>query len=288
MAYKRIKTPTKLFGGLHYHAPKIAELFPARDKYDHFIDACCGGMSILLAHDPEGKAEIANDLSGDLSNLWRVLRSPVLSTALIKNLSICPFSEREWRDAIERLAVFPGEPWEDWHGHLQVERADAFFIMARQSLAGRHGKNPSFAGITQTRVRRGFQEQVSAWLSAVDGLPAVAERLSRVLVLNRDVIKLVKDWDVPRAFIFLDPPWLDETRSADQVYEQEMTRVQHSALLHAITSCNNAMVMIAGRRCIMYEYALKGWHSFDVTHKSSSGSGKKKGDMTFCLWRNYK
>ena len=79
------------------------------------------------------------------------------------------------------LAIHRGKPPK---GPMSpIDRAHGgFFVRCRQSLAGRM---KSFATLSRTRTRRGMNEQASAWLTAIEGLPAVRyARLSRVAILN--------------------------------------------------------------------------------------------------------
>src|SRR6185312_9978188 len=76
--------PLKWHGGKHYLAPKIVALFPPRrsdanpDGYVHYVEPYAGGLAVLLASDPEGVSEVANDLDGGLTNFWRVLQDEAL------------------------------------------------------------------------------------------------------------------------------------------------------------------------------------------------------------------
>jgi DNA adenine methylase len=242
---------------------------------------------VLLAHDPTDKAEIANDTSGDLSNLWRVLGGPLfgrLKSEVIRH----PFSRLRWMKAIESLRVkCPTIPWDCWTEDMQVRRAVAYYVVARQSMAGRFGKNPTFAPITQTRLRSMMNEQVSAWWGAIDKLDLVHARLSRVLVECQDVMKLLPRWDKPRVLVYLDPPWIKATRATKDVYEHEMTEEQHRRLLVLICSFTKAHVCVSGRPHPLYDFLLARWNRTDLTHKSSAGGGKVKKTMTHTVWTNY-
>lgn len=277
----------KYHGGLYYQAPKIVALFPNRLRYDHFLDACVGGGSVFLAHDPEGKSEVINDLSGDLSNFWRVLRDPMKCDSLIRILVATPFSAWEWRASIDNLRLRPKGDWADWPRMIQVKRAADYFVMSRQSLAGRFGKDPAFAAVTQTRLRANMNEQVSAWLSSVEQLPKVHERMHRALVLKHDVIGLLKKWDTPRTLVYLDPPWMPETRDAVNVYEYEMGPAKHEEMLGILCAYDKAFVVISGRHCDLYDKRLGGWRIHEIIHKSSAGGGDEKRDMTHTVWCNY-
>jgi len=64
--------PLKWHGGKHYLAPKIVALMP---PHLHYVEPFAGGLAVLLAKEPEGVSDVANDLDGDLVNFWRVMQS---------------------------------------------------------------------------------------------------------------------------------------------------------------------------------------------------------------------
>ena len=68
-----------------------------------------------------------------------------------------------------------------------------------------------------------MNEQASAWLAAVAGLSEVHARLSRVVILNRDALNVIRKQDGPDTLFYLDPPYLTETRTAPDVFAHEMT-----------------------------------------------------------------
>src|SRR3954470_20390106 len=92
----RISPPLKWHGGKHYLAPKIVALMP---PHTHYVEPFAGGLSVLLARNPEGVSEVVNDLDRDLTNFWRVLQRDDLFVLFRRTLDATPFSEVEWRDA---------------------------------------------------------------------------------------------------------------------------------------------------------------------------------------------
>jgi DNA adenine methylase len=265
--YSRVSPPLKWHGGKWYLARKIVALMPA---HTHYVEPYAGGLSVLLAKDPEGVSEVVNDIDGRLTNFWKVLQGDDTFDRFRRTLAAVPFSEAEWEAAI----------LEDGDA---VERAVRFFIHCRQSLAGRMD---SFAPLRRTRTRRGMNEQASAWLNAVDGLAEVHARLRRVAILNRDALDVIRQQDGPGTLYYLDPPYLTETRAAGDVYAHEMTADQHARLLDTIRECEGR-VMLSGYRSEMYDRRLSGWtrHEFELPNQAAGG--KKKRTMTECLWTNY-
>jgi len=264
-------TPLKWHGGKHYLARRIIDLMTG---HTHYVEPYAGGLSVLLTRDPEGVSEVANDINGELVNFWQVLRDPAWFSDFVRAAEATPFCEYVWHSASRMEPDGCTSP---------VTRALAFFVHCRQSLAGRM---KAFTGITKTRTRRGMNNEVSAWLTAVEGLPAVHARLRRVLILNRPALEVIQSQDGPDTLMYLDPPYLSETRSAPDVYAHEMTAEQHADLLELVTTCKGK-VMLSGYRSALYDSRLGQWnrHDFDIANHAAGGDSKRR--MTECVWCNF-
>ena len=238
---------------------------------------------MLLAKNPEGVSEVVNDINRDLVNFWHVLKEDGAFMEFKRLVEATPFCEEEYRDAAYRvghdqLDVF--SPHE-----VRVQRAVEFFIFCRQSLAGRM---KGFTGVTKTRVRRGMNNEVSAWLTAVEGLPAVHGRLKRVLILNREALDVIRGQDGPDSLFYCDPPYLHETRATTGEYAHEMTAEQHAALLDVL-ACIKGKFLLSGYHSGMYDRAaaLAGWRVREFDLPNQAAGGKEKRRMTECVWANY-
>lgn len=268
--------PLKWHGGKHYLAPKIVALMP---PHTHYVEPYFGGGAVLLAKDPDGVSEVVNDLNGDLINFWRVLQDEEKFRAFRRVLDAVPFAEEEYELADARIndpAIV----------HDPVRWACAFFVLCRQSLAGRM---KDFAPLSRTRVRGRMNEQASAWLGAVEGLPAVHDRLKRVVILGpKDALEVMRQQDGPQTLFYLDPPYLHETRQSTDDYAHEMTIHQHHELCSVIRGCQGK-VMLSGYRSALYQAQLEceGWrrHDFDLPNNAAGGASKRR--MTESLWCNF-
>lgn len=282
--------PLKWHGGKHYLAAKIIALIPQRCKtpnnpapddpgWLHYVEPYFGGGAVLLANDPEGISEVANDLNGDLANFWEVLQGHTSFNQFMRLVQVVPFSEQEFKLAAVNLIMSA-----DGYGQM-IHKAATFFIRCRQSLSGRM---KGFAGITRNRTRKGMNEQVSAWLNTIEGLPAVHERLKRVLIRNQPALEVIQKEDGPRTLFYLDPPYLHETRATTDEYEHEMTAEQHGELL-AILANLKGRFLLSGYRSVMYDSQAKlcGWTRHDFELPNNSAGGKSKRRMTECVWTNY-
>jgi DNA adenine methylase len=266
-----VTQPIKIHGGKHYLASRIVALMP---KHIHYVEPYFGGGSVLLAKDPEGVSEVVNDIDGDLMTFWRVLQAADTFRDFARIVEAMPFSQAEFDQSLKDR-VFGSE----------VDRAVSFFVRCRQSLAGRM---KDFAPLSRTRTRRGMNEQASAWLTAVEGLPAVHERLKRVVILNRDALDVIRQQDGEATLFYLDSPYLDQTRSSPDVYAHEMTPEQHADLLKLINGDSmKSYFMLSGYRSPMYDEALRHWRRHDFSLPNSAAGGKTKRIMTESIWCNF-
>ena len=264
----RIPQPLKWHGGKYYLAKKFIALMP---EHTHYVEPYFGGGAVLLNKDPVGVSEVINDLNGDLTNFWRVLQDEKKFAKFQRSLEAMPFSQVEWDEAVSKT---PKDP---------VENAINFFVRCRQSRAG---KFDAFAPLSKTRVRRTMNEQASAWMSAVEGLPQVASRLKRVVVLNQDALDVIRKEDNSKTLFYLDPPYLHETRVTTKDYEHEMSSKDHLELLSVLLQLKGK-VMLSGYPNKLYASMLKDWKckKFQIDNKASSA--KVKPVKTECLWMNF-
>lgn len=286
-----ISSPLKWHGGKNYLAARIVDLMPPRktaanpDGWLHFVEPFAGSLAVLLANDPEGISEVVNDLNGDLTNFWMVLRDDGLFTRFQRFCEATPFCETGWHDAMCVLHNPDLGAGNAGDGHYEITRAWCFFVACRQSLAGRMD---SFAPLSRTRTRRGMNEQASAWLNAVEGLPAVHARLKRVVILNRDALDVIRQQDGPQTLYYLDPPYLHETRATTGEYAHEMTEAQHRALLELLAGIQGKF-LLSGYASPLYDSfaTAHGWkrHDFELPNNAASGESKRR--MVETIWCNY-
>jgi len=264
--------PLKWHGGKHYLAKRIISLMPL---HLHYVEPFFGGGSVLLEKDPDGVSEVANDVCQELTNFWRVLQDPQLFGEFMRRVSAMPFSQREWEDSRRRRV-------EMWRG-TNVEMAVSFFVRCRQSRAGKFN---GFATLSKNRTRRRMNEQASAWMTAVDGLPAVAQRMKRVVILNDDAVTVIGREDSPNTLFYLDPPYLHETRVTTKDYAFEMTVDDHRRLLEQLQGAKGK-VLISGYPSKLYDDALRQWERVDFAIDNKASSAKRKPIQTERIWMNY-
>jgi site-specific DNA-adenine methylase len=280
---KTISPPLKRHGGKTYLASRIISLMP---PHVHYVEPFAGGAAVLLARDPndprfflsdhrdhQGVSEVINDLDGRLTNFWRVIGDMESFASFQRRVEALPLSRPEFEAAKAHE-----------YGNDPVADAVAFFVENRQS---RQALGKDFVTHVKSRVRRGMNDHASAWLSAVEGLPAIHERLKRVVVENRPALDVIREHDSAGTFFYLDPPYVHETRTVTDAYgDFEMTVADHRELLDVLLHCQGK-VMLSGYANELYDGMLAGWvrHEFDLPNNAASGKEKRR--MTEVIWCNF-
>jgi DNA adenine methylase len=275
--------PLKWHGGKHYLARRIVALMP---KHLHYVEPFAGGLAVLLARDPNdptlwigtdgsnrGVSELVNDIDGRLMNFWRVLQGEETFARFRRQVEAIPLSRPEWDDAHAYV-----------YGADAVADAVAFFVNCRQSLAGRQA---GFTSLTRNRTRRQMNGNVSEWLSAVEGLPLVHDRLRRVVVENQDAIELIQKEDTAGTLFYCDPPYLHETRTAKKVYgAHEMSEADHRRLLEVVKGCKGK-VILSSYSSSLYNDMLRDWRRDEIKIANHAAGGKTKRTMVEVVWFNF-
>lgn len=274
-----MKSVIKIHGGKSYLASPIVKLFK-QARYTHYAEPFFGGGSILFESQHSNVSETINDVNGNLTNFWECLKYKETFEQFYEQINCTPFSEVEFQKAKGLIKYEGTDP-----KFVMVKRAVAFFTLARQS---HQGIMKSYANPT-TRTRRGMNEHVSAWLTAIDGLPAIHNRLKTVEIRNMDFRDFIKKYDHPKCLFYLDPPYLPATRTAPNVYEFEMKEKDHVDLLGLVSNIRGSFVL-SGYQSDLYDtYSRKnGWKKnvFKIDNKASNQRTKEIKEE--CVWYNFR
>lgn len=237
-----------------------------------------GGLGEFWNWEPEGISEAVNDIYEHLMNFWCVLASEEMFAVFKRLIDAIPLSQEIWENTRD-LKCFARET-----------RAAEFFVKYRQS---RQGLGKVFMTPT-TRTRRGMNENVSAWLSAVDGLPECHERLRRVEIRNMDAVKFIRQYDHPRALFVCDPPYVATdidgrtVRTVGNAYVHEMDNSDHVLLCETARLLKGA-IMICGYPTKLYSRELEqhGFVRHDKATMNSASGRKVKPKVVESIWCNY-
>lgn len=267
-----MQLPLKWHGGKGAFDGALAKwIIGLMPEHTHYVEVFAGGLSVLLHKNPENVSEVVNDIHGELTAFWRVLRDPDLFGILKRRVEATPLSEVEWVSA-------------DGSG-TDVDRAVSFFIRCRQS---RQGMMNCFATMSRNRTRRGMNEQAAGWLSAIEGLDEVHARMRRVVVLCRDFREVIRTQDGENTVFYLDPSYLHSERKTTDAYEHEMSVDDHAELLDLLAGVKGKF-LLSGYHSDLYDEvaAIRGWECHEYKIVNNAAGGKKKEVRTECVWCNF-
>lgn len=237
-----------------------------------YIEPFGGSATVLLNRDIS-EFEVYNDLNGQLTNFFLQLRNN--RDELITHLMLTHHNRRKFELAI------------NYRGNDKIELARLFYVKIKQGFMAK--PNPTSLGDwTRSRnlIRRGMNKPVSDWLSGVDRLPQVYDRLRTVSIENREATDVIKFYDDTDATIYCDPPYLGTTRSGNNVYLHEMSKEGHIELAKVLKDCK-AKIAISGYPSELYFdlYEKAGWHIY--LRKKHRLGGLQDTVKQEALWTNY-
>lgn len=236
------------YGGKARMAPWIASLLPPHTVY---VEPFAGSAAVLLAKSP-ATHEVLNDLDGHVVNFYRLLRERPGDLELACLLT--PYSREEY------LSADFDEPGID-----DLERARRWWCRSTQGFG--QSANSATGWSISTRQNTPRTAQLSRRL---DQFAPIAERLRHVFIENQDAVKIIERHAPDgRAVIYLDPPYLAETRTALGQYRYEMdTEADHRRLAESVSAAQ-ATVVISGYASPLYDEDLfAGWYRIERPTRS--------------------
>ena len=247
-------------GGKWRIAPWIISHFPAHKLY---VEPFAGAASVLLRKS-RVHGEIINDIDGDVVNLFRVLRDPAAAAELERLVRLTPFSREEFQLSYETTT----DP---------VERARRLIVRVFMAF-----------GTTSIRKNRtGFRARsyernttgAADWATWPRQIRLFVERLQGVIIENKDALDCIRLHDGPLTLFYVDPPYLEETRTAGlRGYRNELTDEDHRRLIDCLLSVKG-MVALSGYANEMYDSALVSWRR--IEREALADGGVKRTEI---LW----
>lgn len=259
----------------------VAKLLPLIPEHRIYVEVFGGGGSLLLAK-PPSLVEVYNDLDGRLVNLFRVLRDPDQFAEFERLACFTAFSRQEFDEA--KAGLEEGNP---------VERAWKFYVVGRQSFSGLL----ETWGYGRSSSARGMAGQCSKWIGSIEGLPELHLRLMRVQIERDDWRKILKRFDSPETFFYLDPPYVPKTRKSGG-YKHELSEKDHAELVEKCQKLEGK-VLLSGYPNEIYQPLEATWrmmtwrtacHAAGRTRGTKIlgvGSALAKQSRTEAVWMNY-
>lgn len=164
-------TPFARMGGKSKLAKRLIAMFPPDEDYDIYVEAFMGAGNVILRKDPADHREIINDLDKRMVVAFKGIKKS--GKYINDNVARGDYSKEQFfanKDKLNAVAII------DTIKH-------SFFSMGKSYNKGEKNKT-----------------------NKTDYEP-ISERLKNVTILNMSFEKVIKKYDTPRTFFYLDPPY---------------------------------------------------------------------------------
>ena len=263
-----MRPPIPYFGGKQRIAEQVVSLFP---EHDHYVEPYCGGLSIYLAK-PPSKIETLNDLDHSLMTFWRVLRDT--PEDLVRACVLTPHGRAELAVAREPMDGLP-----------DLEIARRVWVQLAQGRAGRR---------TRTGLRFYLDGSTTAspmaryLASYVERMPPAAARLAGAQLECRDALSVITDYGrAETTLLYVDPPYLGESRRGAQYIHEMESPQQHEALAEALRGVR-AKVALSGYASDLYDRLYPDWEQTHIYATTEQGNLKGKPNARVeVVWTNF-
>lgn len=260
-----LKTPITYYGGKQN---MLAHILPKIPSHELYVEPFFGGGAVFFSK-PKSKSEVVNDLSHRLITFYKVLKYDFqeLQSAIDET-----FHSRAQHKESAELYKSQLEEITD-----PVACAWAFWLQTNMSFSSKIG-----GGFGYDRkgaiAKRTFNKKNQF-------TEAYQVRMKHVTIECYDVLKVIKAYDSPDAFFYLDPPYV----SSDQGHYAGYTMEQFTELLEACATMKGKFLLSSYPEKVLMEFRAKyGWKSEDreksLAVDGRRTAGKKKVE---CLTWNY-
>lgn len=256
-----------------------SKLLPLIPESKVYVEVYGGAASILLAKKIV-PIEVYNDLDGNLVNLFRALQDPARFEKLKHRLLYTLYSRAEYLKAIKILRS-PGADEND--------RAWAFYVAQNQIVSGVAEWTPRRWARTKT-TKRGMADNTSKWCTRQTLFDWWHERLMRVQIEQKDALELIPDWDGKDTVFYLDPPYVQSTRTSGN-YICDVDDVHHHELVRLLLGVKGAVILSGYENELYADLENASWRKSQFKTRINAsvnreGGKRKKSARYEVVWRN--
>lgn len=258
----KIRAPFRYWGAKVRMAPWIIEQLP---EHTHYVEACAGSAAVMAVKEPV-ELETLNDTYSEITNFWRILKDPQTCAELIDLVAFTPYSMEEFQLALENE---PRNP---------IEQAYTFLIRMQMAVVpGKTGWSYCKTGATGKKANK-----PGRWANMPELLTLAAQRFEKVQITNWDILELIDRLDAPGVLIFIDPPYIEETRpnstkSRSAYVEDEFP---HERLIEKIQTTHHASFAATHYPHPLYDQTFPEYTDYNSYRNIPNGDQKRENDKT--------
>lgn len=239
----------------------IINFFPEHHSYlEPFF-----GSGAVLFNKPRSNIETVNDLDGNVVNLFEWIKHE--PEKLAHEIYWTPYARQSYEDA---FALVPED---------NLQKAVNFCIRLNMG----HGFRTTGEKVGWKNDIQGRERAYAAmdWKGFPERIIQAAERLRGVQIENKPAVDIIAGFNYPNVLIYLDPPYVFNTRCGRKQYKFEMDDKDQGELLD-VALAHSGPLIISGYDNVLYNSRLKGWHREDTTCYTQAC--KKTREI---LWMNF-
>jgi DNA adenine methylase len=261
----QFKTPITYYGGKQNMLRHILPKIPIHKTY---VEPFFGGGAVFFGKNPS-ETEVVNDINHRLINFYKVLK----------------YDFEELQPLMD----------ETFHSRAQHKESDQLYISQLDEV-----NNPiACAWAVWTQANMSFSSMIGGGFGYDRNgkcplrlynkknrfTEAYKERFKKVTIECYDVLKVIKAYDSPDAFFYLDPPYV----SANQGHYSGYTIEDFTSLLDACSKMQGKFLLSSYPEPVLMEYRQQfGWkvedHEKTLAVDGRRAENKKKVE---CLTYNY-
>jgi DNA adenine methylase len=238
------------------------------------VDVFGGSGAFLLTLPYTPKHLIYNDLSGELRNLFSVLRHAEQRVALCEAVTFTLWSRAEYLSVVgpNGITILTGEPVEDARRYLVATwQACKTNTSTRNGWRNMGAKNTTMESSTW-----------HVWRQLPERLQLAGQCLQSAEIESLPALALIGRYNTPETLIYADPPYLRTNvhSTRRRLYRHEMTDADHIELISA-AEAHTGPFMLSGYDSPLYRERLQHWRLHTIDARAEGNVPR-----TECLWLN--
>jgi len=261
----RLKTPISYYGGKQN---MLRHILPKIPKHHNYIEPFFGGGAVFWAKDPS-PFEVVNDVNDRLMTFYKVLKYDFNEIEALVDETF--HSRSQFRQSRE---VYTSQKEEVTR---KIECAWSVWMQCNMSFGKVIGGGFGYDRIGNSSLRLFNKKSLFT--------EAYQNRLKFVTIESYDVLKVIKAYDSPESFFYLDPPYVSSDQGPYKGYKAN----DFVALLEACKNMQGKFLLSSYPEDILMEYRKQNDWKTEDHQKTLAVDGRRKEAKTKveCLTWNY-
>lgn len=244
----------------------LRHILPVIPEHNLYCEPFCGGAAVYWAK-PKSNVEVINDTNEQLINFYKVLqgRFPELQKLVKATLHSRKMFDEAWKIYSEPVSID------------EVKRAWAVFTVASQSFGSQlkgswgYDRKKGSVAIKVMNKKKMFTE-------------ALHDRIERTQIECKDALDVIKRYDTPKSFFYVDPPYPGTNCGHYGGYSYE----DFEDLLKVLSEIKGKFLLSNYPQDILNEYCLRNrWHKKEFKMILCASKKAIKTKKTEVLAANY-